>query len=321
MKTGDIPSAALKAYERIHTHLRQTPLSRSDYLSYMSGGEVFFKLEDAQYTGSFKVRGALNRVMAIDEGEFPGGVVTASTGNHGLAVAYALRKTGRDCIIFVPETVSPAKLDRLKSAGSEIRYFGTDNLDTELHARRFAVENDMLYLSPYNDPLVIAGQATAGLEISRQTGRVDALFASVGGGGLISGAGGYLKSMNPEIEVVGCSPVNSRAMAESVRAGRIVDVESLPTISDGTAGGIEQGAITFDLCRDIVDRFIDVSEDQIRASLRRIIDEEERSVEGAAAVSLAAFESVASEYQGKKVVIIICGGNIDPALLFDILGE
>ncbi|MCK4539301.1 MAG: threonine/serine dehydratase [Candidatus Krumholzibacteria bacterium] len=319
--TGDIPSATLVAYERIHTRVRQTPLARCEYLSAMSGGEVFLKLEDAQYTGSFKVRGALNRVLAMGKDESPGGVVTASTGNHGLAVSYALRNTGRACIIFVPENASPAKLERLKSAGSEIRYFGTDNLDTELHARRFADENDMLYLSPYNDPLVIAGQATAGLEISRQTGSVDALFASVGGGGLISGVGGYLKSLNPEIEVVGCSPVNSRAMAESVRAGRIVDVESLPTISDGTAGGIEPGSITFDLCRDIVDRFIDVGEDDIRASLRRIIDEEERSVEGAAAVSLAAFESVASEYRGKKVVIIICGGNIDPTLLFDILSE
>ena len=168
----------------------------------------------------------------------------------------------------------------------------------------------MAYLSPYNDEHVIGGQGTCGVEISRQISDVDAVFVAVGGGGLISGIGAYLKSVNLAVEVVSCQPVASMVMTESVKAGSLLDLSSEPTLSDGTAGGIEESAITFDICRDIVDRYVVVSEEEIAEGMRQFIDSHHQLPEGAAGVAIAGFLQVASDFAGKTVVIVICGGNI-----------
>jgi threonine dehydratase len=310
MRLDILPANAVLAANRIAPHIRETPLDHSPFFSELTGANVFLKLENLQHTGSFKLRGATNKLLSMTAGQRAAGGVAASSGNHGAAVAYAMAKLKTKGVIFVPEGTSTTKVDAIKRAGGEVRFFGTDGLDTELHARKYAVENGMHYLSPYNDEDVIAGQGTCGVEIARQLSRVDAIFIAVGGGGLISGVGGFLKSVNPSMSVVACQPVASAVMTESVKAGEILEMASEPTLSDGTAGGIEAGAITFDICRAVADDYVIVSEDEIAEAMRQFIDAHHMLPEGAAGVALAGLKLRADQFQGKNVVAIICGGNI-----------
>jgi threonine dehydratase len=305
-----LPANAVLAANRIDAHIRETPLDYSTALSEISGANVYLKLENLQHTGSFKLRGAFNKLLSLTPDERQAGGVAASSGNHGAAIAYAMNKLGVKGVIFVPEQTSSTKVDAIKRAGGDVRFFGKDGLDTELHAREYAQENDMVYLSPYNDADVIAGQGTCGVEIARQLADIDAVFIAVGGGGLISGVGSFLKSVNPAISVVACQPLASAVMTESVKAGEILDLPSSPTLSDGTAGGIEAGAITFEICRDLVDEYKVVTEDQIAEAMCAFIDSHHMLPEGAAGVAIAGLLDDAEKYQGKNVVIIICGGNI-----------
>ena len=244
-----------------------------------------------------------------------GGCVTASSGNHGAAIAYAMDKLDVSGIVFVPEQTSSTKVDAIRSAGAEVRFHGTDGLDTENFARQYAADNSMEYLSPYNDAAVIAGQGTCGVEIARQLPDVDAVFVAVGGGGLIAGVGTFLKSVNPNVEIVSCQPAASAVMTESVKAGKIIDLESEPTLSDGTAGGIEADAITFEMCEQLVDKFVVVSEEEIAVAMCNFIDSHHMLLEGSAGVAIAGLLANAEEYANKNVVVIICGGNISRATL------
>ena len=310
MDRARLPADIVLAANRISSHIRETPLDYSPFFSEETGCEVWLKLENLQHTGSFKLRGAFNKLLSLTPEQRKTGCVAASSGNHGAAIAYAMKKLGVTGVIFVPEQTSSAKVDAIKRFGGDVRFFGTDGLDTEEHARQYADENSMAYLSPYNDEHVIGGQGTCGVEISRQISDVDAVFVAVGGGGLISGIGAYLKSVNLAVEVVSCQPAASKVMTESVKAGSLLDLSSEPTLSDGTAGGIEESAITFDICRDIVDRYVVVSEEEIAEGMRQFIDSHHQLPEGAAGVAIAGFLQVASDFAGKTVVIVICGGNI-----------
>lgn len=310
MNRERLPADIVLAANRIGPHVRETPLDYSPYFSDLTGANVYFKLENLQHTCSFKLRGAFNKLLSLGPEERKAGCVTASSGNHGAAIAFAMQKLGVTGVIFVPEQTSPTKVDAIKRAGGDVRFFGTDGLDTETHAREYAADNGMVYLSPYNDEQVIAGQGTCGVEIARQLTPVDAVFIAVGGGGLMSGVAVFLKSVNPSLEVVSCQPAASAVMTESVKAGEILDLPSDPTLSDGTAGGIEAEAMTFDICRDVVDRYVVVDEDEIAAAMRAFIDSHHMLLEGAAGVAIAGFQQIADEYQGKNVVIIVCGGNI-----------
>lgn len=305
-----LPANAVLAANRIGAHVRETPLDYSPALSEKSGANVYLKLENLQHTGSFKLRGAFNKLLSLTPEERQAGGVAASSGNHGAAIAYAMNKLGVTGIIFVPEQTSSTKVDAIKRAGGEVRFFGNDGLDTEIHARDYAEQNNMVYLSPYNDLDVIAGQGTCGVEIAQQLSDIDAVFIAVGGGGLISGVGSFLKSVNPAISVVACQPSASAVMTESVKAGEIIDLPSNPTLSDGTAGGIEAGAITFEICRDLIDDYQVVAEDQISDAMCLFIDSHHMLPEGAAGVAIAGFLASSEKYQGKNVVIIVCGGNI-----------
>ena len=168
---------------------------------------------------------------------------------------------------------------------------------------------------------MVAGQGTIGVELLHQMTALDAVFVAVGGGGLISGVGACLKTLLPDVDVVGCSPENSAVMMTSVEAGRVLDLPSLPTLSDGTAGGVEPGAVTFELCSKVVDRWVGVTESEISAAIRLFLAEHRMAVEGAAGVALAAFQKTAAEYSGKRVAIIICGGNIGRDKLQSVLSE
>ena len=310
MNTDQLPANSVLAANRIGEYIRETPLDYSPYFSQLTGANVYLKLENLQHTGSFKLRGAFNKLLLLTAEERQVGCVTASSGNHGAAIAYAMEKLGVNGVIFVPEQTSPTKVDAIKLAGGDVRFFGTDGLDTEMHAREYAAQNGMTYLSPYNDAAVIAGQGTCGVEIAKQLPVVDAVFIAVGGGGLISGVGSFLKSVNPGTRIVSCQPAASAVMTESVKAGEILDLPSEKTLSDGTAGGIEAGAITFDICRNICDEYEVVSEDQIADAMRMFIDSHHMLPEGAAGVAIAGLIASAEEYAGKNVVIIICGGNV-----------
>lgn len=310
MNRERLPADIVLAANRISAHIRETPLDYSPAFSSRTGANVYLKLENLQYTCSFKLRGAFNKLLALSPEERQAGCVAASSGNHGAAIAYAMRKLGVTGVIFVPEQTSSTKVDAIRQSGAEVRFHGTDGLDTEVHAREYAEKHGMVYLSPYNDEQVIAGQGSCGVEIARQLDSIDAVFIAVGGGGLISGVGAFLKSVIPDVEIIACQPEASAVMTESVRAGRILDLPSKPTLSDGTAGGIEPGAITFDICRDVTDRYVVVTEAQIAEAMRAFIDSQHMLLEGAAGVALAGFLRIAEEHVGKNVVIIICGGNI-----------
>ena len=310
MNRERLPADIVLAANRIAPHIRETPLDYSPYFSELTGANVYMKLENLQHTCSFKLRGAFNKLLSLTPEERKTGCVTASSGNHGAAIAFAMQKLGITGVIFVPEQTSAAKVDAIKRAGGDVRFFGTDGLDTETHARAYAAEHQMTFVSPYNDEQIVAGQGSCGVEIAKQLSPVDAVFIAVGGGGLMSGVASFLKSVNPAIDVVSCQPAASAVMTESVKAGEILDLPSEATLSDGTAGGIEAGAITFDICRDVVDRYVVVDEEQIAEAMREFIDSHHMLLEGAAGVAIAGFRKVAEDYTGKNVVIVVCGGNI-----------
>ena len=298
------------AEERIRPHVRETPLEYSAILSELAGADVYLKLENLQRAGSFKVRGAFNRLLSLDARERERGIVAASSGNHGAATALAMGVTGIAGIIFVPESASRTKVEKIRRLGADVRFAGEESGATESFARSYAAEHHMTYVSPYNDELVVAGQGTIGCELLRQLPKLDAVVASIGGGGLMSGIAGYVKSLKPRVVAIGASARHSNAMAASVRAGRVVETTHLATLADGTAGGIESGAITFDLCRSLVDEFVDVDEGDIRSALRLFIEAHAMLCEGAAALAIAGLLAARERLCGTTVAVIVCGANI-----------
>ena len=292
------------------SHIRNTPLNYSDYFSDITAARVYFKMENRQLTGSFKLRGAMNRLLTLTDAQRESGCVAASSGNHGAAVASAMQTLSVSGVIFVPETTSDAKVEAIRRYGGDVRFYGLDGLDTELRARQFAAENHMFYVSPYNDEAVIAGQGTCGIEIAEALPDVDAVIVAVGGGGLISGIGSVLKARNKKVKVIGCQPAASPVMARSLAAGHIIAMQSEPTLSDGTAGGIEADAITFAINQAVVDEFVIVSEEQIGAAMRLFMEREGDTIEGAAGVAVAALLDQKEKLRDQQVAVVICGGNI-----------
>ncbi len=306
----NVAEEVTRAQQKLTRHVRTTPLQFSKYYSALLDADVYLKLENFQHTGAFKVRGAFNKLLSLTDEERQRGVITASTGNHGAAVAYAGGMLNISTIVFVPENTTETKIETITRLGGDVRFFGNDGGDTEVHARACADERAMVYVSPYNDPHIIGGQGTIGYEIHEQTDALDEIFIAVGGGGLVSGIAGYLKSKWLNLKVTGCLPENSPVMAHSIRAGRIENIPCQSTISDATAGGIEPGAITFDLCRDLVDDWILVSEDEIREGMRGFLDNEHQLLEGSAGVAIAAMLKTDRNRKGNRIAVIICGGNI-----------
>ncbi len=293
-----------------------TPLIASRPMSERSGSQIFIKTEHRQRTGSFKIRGALNAILELDDDGATLGVVTASSGNHGIAVATAAGIRNIGCVVYLPNGASESKVAAIRRLGAEIVFVdSTDAAQAETAARAEAVATGRYYLSPYNDLTVVAGQGTVGLEVVAQAAElgiesVDAIVVSVGGGGLISGVATWLAEHSPNTRIVGASPVNDMAMAASVTAGTIVDVAASPTISDGTAGGLEPDAVTFPICERRVTEWITPSEGQIAAAVAAMIDDHHELVEGAAGVALAAGAQYASCNPGSSIIVVNCGANI-----------
>jgi len=315
----DFPTEVIKAYNRSKSSIRKTPLEHSPYLSNLIDGNVYLKLDNIQKTGSFKFRGAVSKMTSISATEKEKGVVTASTGNHGAACSLAMSLLGIDGKIVVPTIVHKNKVNNILNFGGKVEYHGDDCLIAEERAQEISKTTGATYISPYNDPAIICGQGTMGYEIDQDLKNIDSVFVSVGGGGLICGVGGYLKSVQKNVKMVAVSPKNSCVMYESIKAGKQLDLPSDPTLSDGTAGGVEMGSITFELCQRIIDEFILVTEDEIADGIRIGVEKHHQLIEGAAGAAIAGFMKQNDKLNGQTVVIVMCGGNISSEVLKSIL--
>jgi threonine dehydratase len=314
----DLVARIARAERLIRPHVRETPVVQSLALSEATGAEVWLKCENLQVTGSFKVRGAVNTLLSLDEATRQRGVIAASSGNHGIAVAHAGKTLGIAVTVYVPSFASAAKVAAMRRLGAAVETYGTDGLDTELEARRVAAAHDRAYVSPYNDPAVVAGQGTVGVELRRQLDGIEAVVVAVGGGGLIGGVAADLKHHLPQVRMIGAQPANSRVMIESLRVGEVVDIPSQPTLSDGTAGGVEPGSITFPLCRMLVDHWVTIEEADIATAMRHVIEVEHMLIEGAAGVAVAALSQLGGSISG-RVVVVLCGANLTAARLREVL--
>lgn len=315
-----IAAESANVLDRISPYILHTPLVTSEALSRETGAKVMLKCEHRQKTGSFKLRGALNKALQLPRRQLDDGVVVASTGNHGAAVAHACRLLGGKCTVVVPNDVSPVKESAMRNLGAQIKKHGDDGLEAESFAREWAASEELAYISPYNDPDVIIGQSTVATEMTDQLDADTSVYVAVGGGGLISGMAAVLKARLPGIRIVGCSPANHPVMDASVRAGHIVDLPFKATLSDGTAGGIEHNAITLPLCSELVDEWVRVTEEEISSALRLLVRSERLIVEGSAAVAVAALQKNAADDRRTRVAVL-CGGNIDRDLLAGILAD
>jgi threonine dehydratase len=279
-------------------------------LSKATGCDVYLKCEHLQHTGSFKFRGATNKLRLLDADARRNGVLTVSSGNHGQGVALAGKLAGVPVTVYASTSAAAIKLDAIRALGAEVVTLNDTTLAVELEAARQAELKGMAFVSPYNDLDVIAGQGTIGMELHEQATDLAAVFASVGGGGLISGIGTAVKTLSPKTDVIGCWPANSTALYSSFKAGKIIDVEESETISDGTAGGVEPGSVTFDIGRDVITGTSLVTEEEIKAAMKLLAQTDRWMVEGAAGVALASMLQLSARYQGRAVAVVLCGRNI-----------
>jgi len=307
----DVPQLVLEAHERCQEHLSPTPLEYSRYLSEKIEGEVWLKLDSMQRTASFKFRGALNKILSLTEAELDKGIVSASTGNYALAVAEAMRIRKRRATIYVAEDIDPSRLALLRAHGLDLVIHGEAAWDAEKEARRVAEDKDKIYVSPYNDPIVVGGQGTCGYEISKQLPDVDAAFFACGAGGLLTGSAGWLKSQNPEVEAFGVSPENSPVMYESMRSNKMVEIETFPTLADTCAGGVDLDSITLELCQRYVEEIVLLTETEIEKSIRLLFEQHRLVVEGSGALGVGGLLKRKERFKGKKVATVVCGRNID----------
>lgn len=312
----------LLAEKRIRPFTLTTPLLLSRPLSNLINGKVYLKLENEQHTGSFKARGSLNKILSLTEAEKAKGVITASTGNHALGFSRALEISEIEGTVYLPPTASQAKIKALKNYPATLKFHGSSSLETELYAKAAAEKEGKVWISPYNDPQIIAGQGTIGIELEKQAEQIDHCLITVGGGGLISGIGSYMKTTAPKCKIIACQPSNSHEMKLSLEAGQITDMpEVLETLSDGSAGGIEPESITFPLCQTIVDEMLLAEEVDIAAGIRFAMHDHKKIIEGSAAVTIAALLKNKQKFAGSTVVLIICGGNIDIKKILYILSS
>ncbi|MCB0668911.1 MAG: pyridoxal-phosphate dependent enzyme [Saprospiraceae bacterium] len=309
------------AADRIRQYLYRTPCEISPVISHQLGCNVFLKFENQQVSGSFKARGAFNKILTYGKEERDDRFfVAASTGNHAAAFCSALitlNLTGR---VYLPENVGDSKLEYIKSTGVPLELFGKNSLHTEVYCRKIAEENEYTLVHPYNDPQIIAGQGTVGLEFIEQHPDLDVLIVPVGGGGLIAGIAAFLKILHPRIRLIGCQPVQSPEMVRSIEQGHIIEEDiSKPTLSDGTAGGMEPSSITFEICQQYVDEWALIEEDEIAFEIINMIQTHQMIIEGAAALPLAYLRKNASRYQQKNVGIVLTGKRISFQKLNDLL--
>jgi threonine dehydratase len=307
-----------RARERIKDKIKITPLVHSKHLSTLTGSSVFLKLENTQVTGSFKVRGALNRLMTLSKEETEKGVITASTGNHGLGVAYAAKILGISAKVVFPIDASEVKKGKMEKAGVDvIQDAGYEEI--EAYARQMAKNRGLTYVSPYNDHEIVAGAGTTGLEILEQLDDIDIVVVPIGGGGLISGIAIAIKSKFPNTMVVGVQSEASPEVYESWLEGHWVEAEESDSLAQGLMGGVEPDSITLDIINEHVDQVILVKESSILQAMRLLYEKEGHRIEGAGATSTAAILERVDGFAGKRVVLVLSGGNISEEEIHSLL--
>lgn len=308
MKLQDI----ILAQKRIASLIKKTELRESVYFSDMIQGQLFLKLENLQITNAFKIRGAINKLYQISKEQKD--IITASSGNHGQAIARASKELGLSAKIIIPEGTPEKKRHLIQQYGAKIIVYGETVDQSETYGREMARRDGKLYISPYNDPDIIAGQGTIGLELIEQLPSLQSILVPIGGGGLISGVAIAIKQSNPNIKVIGIQAQNDAAMYYSQKAGKILSPDQYPhspTLADGLAGGIEQNSITFSFVRKYVDQILLVKELSIKKAINSLWEKEKIIVEGAGAVGIAAILENQSNFLKQKIAVILSGGNID----------
>ena len=309
------------AREAIGIFVKQTPLAHSHFFSDLCRGEVYLKLENLQVTNSFKIRGALNRMLHLSAEEKSRGIITASAGNHAQAVAFAAQKLNFSAKIVLPKNTPRIKIDKIRKYDVELILYGDIYDEAEEKAKELARKERLKYISPYNDELIIAGHGTIGLEILETLPNVDVVIVPVGGGGLISGISIAIKSIKPSVQIIGVQSEASPVMYESLKAGKIVDVEMRESIAEGLFGGIEKGSVTFNLVQKYVDDLLLVKEETIKKAIYLLWTREKQVVEGSGAAAIALMIENKDLFAGKTTVAVITGGNIEDKLFQEILAS
>lgn len=313
-------SDVLAARRRIAAHIRRTPLVASPSLTARLGAPVHLKCEHHQITGAFKLRGATNAVFSLTAEQRAKGVTAASTGNHGRGLAHAAKAAGARCIVCMSALVPRNKVEAIAALGAEARIVGLSQDDAQVEVDRLVAEEGMISLPPFDHPDIVAGQGTLGLEMLEDLPEAETLLVPLSGGGLIAGIALAAKTLKPEIRVIGVSQTLGPAMHESLKAGRPVPVEEVPTLADSLGGGIGlDNRLTFAMVRKLVDEVILVDEAEIAGAIRHAYAEERQIVEGGAAVGIAALLREGRPAWGPTVVLL-SGGNIDMALHARIVG-
>ncbi|MEE8588995.1 MAG: threonine ammonia-lyase [Sulfurimonadaceae bacterium] len=304
-----------RAHKRIKDVVVHTPFSYAPFLSGESGVEVFLKKENLQMTGAFKLRGAYNKIASLTDDERAQGVVAASAGNHAQGVAYSAQLFGIKAVIIMPDSTPLTKVTGVRHFGADVILAGSNYDEAYAYATTYGEEKGLVFVHPFEDDEVIAGQGTVALEILEQADDLDAVIVPVGGGGLISGVAAAIKGINPKIEVIGVSAAGAPALKNSFDAKTPIDSISVRTIADGIAVR-DCSAITLNYMLESVDRFIMVDDNEIASSILFLLEKQKLVVEGAGAVGVAALlHKKLPHLAGKKVAVVISGGNVDVTLL------
>ncbi|OYR52503.1 threonine ammonia-lyase [Halorubrum sp. Ea1] len=300
-----------EARERVDGVARHTPLERSRTFSEMSGADVRLKLENFQRTGAFKIRGAMNRIATLSDAEREAGVVTASAGNHAQGVALAAQRAGVDATIVMPKFAPVSKVKATRGYGASVRLEGVDYDEAQAYAHKLERAEGRTYVHAFDDPVVMAGQGTLGMEIVDDCPELDTVVVPIGGGGLISGVAVAVKEQLSDVRVVGVQAEGAASAAKSLEAGEVREIDSVDTIADGIATR-SVGEETLAVMAEYVDEVVTVDDREIALALTLLLERSKTLVEGAGAVALAAVLSEAFEYDdGETVVAALCGGNID----------
>lgn len=313
------PEWILSAYQRISPYIYTTPLTYDPEL------QVYFKWENQQRTGSFKLRGALNKILTLSSREINKGIVAASAGNHGAGVAFACKEVGVKAVIFVPQSTPKIKVNTIQALGAEVILVPGGYTETETYAIQYAREHKQPFISPYNDEQIIAGQGTLALETLRELTqeKIHAWIVPVGGGGLISGIGialeAFCESPHPSFQLIGVQSEASPYMEQIYYSGKQDHVIERPSLADGLAGAVESNSITIPLVRETVDSILLVSEEEIRQAIRYAWNSYHQVLEGSAAVVLAAILS--AKIDQRPALLVISGGNIDAELHHKIVDQ
>lgn len=308
----------ISAKERVDQVINKTHLFYSDYFSDLSNNKVYIKPENLQKTGSFKIRGAYNKLSKLDDSQKEKGIITASAGNHAQGVAFSANKLGINATICMPEQTPMIKVDGTLKYGANVVLYGENFDECKEHAIKLAEEKGFTFIPPFDDLDVIEGQGTIALEIVDELEYVDYVIVPVGGGGLIAGLAKCIKQISPLIKVIGVEPVSAASMQEAIKKGKIVKLDGVDTIADGTAVA-EVGKYTYEIAKDYVDDWVSVSDEEILMALISLMERHKLIAEPSGALSLAALSKL--NFYNKNVVSLISGGNIDMSFISQLINR